>query len=171
MTSDFPPPVVTGSAPRPLHPRVRWLWWIGSVGSDLAVLAVGVVITIVVSVNTDWTPPTWWWVLPLGLAVVSLVGRSWYVGAAYRAWRYRFGADGLDLTSGVFWRHTSSVPYHRLQQVDVGQGPLERWLGMATVSLRTAAATTDATIPGIEVSDVDELRRRLLERAGRDDGA
>jgi hypothetical protein len=63
------------------------------------------------------------------------------------------------------------MPYHRLQQVDEGQGPLERWLGMATVKLRSAAATTDATIPGIAAADVDELRRLLMQRAGRDDGA
>ena len=57
-----------------------------------------------------------------------------------------------------------------LQEVDVGQGPLERWFGMASVRLRSAAATTDASIPGLPQSDVEGLRRLLMQRAGRDDG-
>lgn len=170
MSTALPPPVVTGPD-RSLHPRVRVVWWLGSVGSDVLLVAIGVVAVLVASANTDWSPPAWWWAVPAGLMVTSLAARTWYVTLAYRCWRYRFGDDGLDLTSGVWWRRTTSVPYHRLQQVDVGQSPIERWLGMSTVRLRTAAATTDATIPGIHQSEVDELRRRLLERAGRDDGA
>jgi membrane protein YdbS with pleckstrin-like domain len=74
------------------------------------------------------------------------------------------------LVHGVVWRRSSAMPYHRLQQVDTSQGPLERIADLTTIQLRSAAATTDAAIPGIDPGRVADLRRELLARAGRDDG-
>jgi uncharacterized protein len=156
---------------RSLHPRIKVVWLIGSITRDLVTIAVFSLGAALLDANTDLTLPGWWFVVPVGLFIVLVPLRTWYVGAAYRAWRYRFGDDGLELRRGVFWTHVSSMPYHRLQQVDVGQGPLERWLGMVSVQLRSAAATTDAVIPGIANDEVDELRRLLMQRAGRNDGA
>lgn len=166
----FAPPLAAGSAERRLHPKVRVAWWIGWVASDLVLIGLLTIGTVVINANTDASLPT---ALPwsaIGLVVVSVVARTWYVGAAYRAWRYRLTAEGIELHHGVFWKQASAMPYHRLQQVDVGQGPLERWLGMSSVRLRSAAATTDASIPGLSQADVEDVRRLLMQRAGRDDG-
>ena len=56
----------------------------------------------------------------------------------------------------------------RVQNVDVSQGPLERWLGLKKLTIRTASASTDATIPGLDDADAEQLRIRILERAGQD---
>jgi hypothetical protein len=48
-----------------------------------------------------------------------------------------------------------------MQLVDVRRGPLERYLGLATVQLHTAAATTDATIPGLPPEEAARLRDQL----------
>jgi uncharacterized protein len=166
----FAPPVAPGTAERRLHPKVRVVWWIGWVISDLMLIGGLTVGAVVLDANTDVSLPA---ALPwyaTALAVLAVAARTWYTFAAYRAWRYRFTSTGIELRSGVFWKQASAMPYHRLQQVDVGQGPLERWLGMSSVQLRTAAATTDASIPGIAQSEVEDVRRLLMQRAGRDDG-
>ena len=145
-------------------------WWIGGVAADLVLIALLTIGAAVLRANSDASVPT---ALPwsaIGLVAVSVVVRTWYVGAAYRAWRYRLTAEGIELHHGVFWKQASAMPYHRLQQVDVGQGPLERWFGMSSVQLRSAAATTDASIPGLAQAEVADLRRLLMQRAGRDDG-
>lgn len=156
---------------RSLHPRIRVLWWLSSLASDLLLVVGATVVALFVEANTDVELPAWWIGVPAVAVAISAVARGWYARAAYRAWTYRLGSEELEIRYGVFWQRSSSMPYHRLQQVDVGQGPLERWLGMSTVQLRSAAATTDATIPGIADSEVDEIRRLLMQRAGRDDGA
>ena len=51
-----------------------------------------------------------------------------------------------------------------MQMVDLTAGPIDRWLGIATVQLHTAAATTDATIPGLPPEDAAALRDRLAAR-------
>ena len=45
--------------------------------------------------------------------------------------------------------------------VDLSAGPLDRALGLSTVQLHTAAATTDASIPGLRTADAAQLRDRL----------
>jgi membrane protein YdbS with pleckstrin-like domain len=59
------------------------------------------------------------------------------------------------------FRRTSVVPYGRMQFVDVTAGPIERVFGLATVKLHTAAAATDARIPGLEQQEAARLRDRL----------
>ena len=51
------------------------------------------------------------------------------------------------------FRRTVIVPYGRMQLVDVTTGPVDRWLGIAAVQLHTAAATTDASIPGLTTDE------------------
>jgi hypothetical protein len=48
-----------------------------------------------------------------------------------------------------------------MQFIDVTAGPIDRAFGLATVQLHTAAAATDARIPGLDRPDADALRDRL----------
>ena len=79
----------------------------------------------------------------------------------YEAWGYVERADDLLVRRGVLVRRTSVVPYGRMQYVDVTAGPLARRFGLATVTLHTAAAATDASVPGLQAAEADRLRDRL----------
>lgn len=98
-------------------------------------------------------------VLPLVLAAWGwvLLGRNW------RSWRYAERADDLLISRGVLWREETVVPYGRMQLVEVTSGPVERHFGLASVQLHTAAAATDATIPGLDPAEAERLRDRLTE--------
>jgi hypothetical protein len=48
-----------------------------------------------------------------------------------------------------------------MQFIDVTAGPVERSFGLATVRLHTAAAATDARIPGLATEEAARLRDRL----------
>ncbi|MDX6197164.1 MAG: uncharacterized protein QOJ79_315 [Actinomycetota bacterium] len=89
-----------------------------------------------------------------GLAF-SAVHRRWL------AWGYAERADDLLVRRGVLVRRTSVVPYGRMQYVDVTAGPLDRRLGLARVTLHTAAAASDASIPGLPAAEATRLRDRL----------
>jgi membrane protein YdbS with pleckstrin-like domain len=88
------------------------------------------------------------------LALVS-VTRRWL------AWGYAERDEDLLVRRGVLVRRTSVVPYGRMQYVDVTAGPLDRRLGLARVTLHTAAAASDASIPGLPVAEATRLRDRL----------
>jgi uncharacterized protein len=62
---------------------------------------------------------------------------------------------------GVLIRRQSVIPYGRMQFIDVTAGPLERSLGLATVRMHTAAAASDARIPGLDAHIAASLRDQL----------
>ena len=83
------------------------------------------------------------------------------VERSFRAWGYLEREDDLLVRRGVLIRRTSVVPYGRMQYVDVTAGPLARRYGLATVTMHTAAAATDASIPGLRADEATRLRDRL----------
>jgi len=86
-----------------------------------------------------------------------------FAGRRYRSWGYAEREDDLLIRLGVAFTRLSVVPYGRMQFIDVTAGPLERAFGLATVRLHTAAAATDARIPGLESDEAARLRDRLTE--------
>jgi len=101
-----------------------------------------------------------------GLAAAALVlgAISWrFVGRRYGSWGYAEREEDLLVRRGVMFARLSVVPYGRMQFIDVTAGPLERAFGLATVRLHTAAAATDARIPGLEREEAARLRDSLAE--------
>jgi uncharacterized protein len=78
-----------------------------------------------------------------------------------RAWAYCEREDDLLVSRGVLITRLSVVPYGRMQFVDVVAGPIERSFGLATVRMHTAAAASDARIPGLAQAEADRLRDQL----------
>jgi uncharacterized protein len=100
-----------------------------------------------------------------GAGAVAAVGLLLlpFVGRRYRSWGYAEREDDLLVRRGVAFARLSVVPYGRMQFIDVTAGPLERSFGLATVRLHTAAAATDARIPGLDREEAGRLRDRLAE--------
>jgi membrane protein YdbS with pleckstrin-like domain len=102
-----------------------------------------------------------WGLALLGAALVLgvLVERS--LKRRFSSWGYLERADDLLVRRGVLVSRLSVVPYGRMQFVDVTAGPLERSFGLATVRLHTAAAASDARIPGLERAEAARVRDQL----------
>ncbi|RMI41338.1 PH domain-containing protein [Streptomyces triticirhizae] len=103
------------------------------------------------------------WAL-LALPVLAAGGWGWWALARnWRSWRYLERDDDLLISRGVLWQQLTVVPYGRMQLVEVTSGPLERRFGLARLQLHTAAAATDAAIPGLAPAEAERLRDRLTE--------
>lgn len=106
----------------------------------------------------------WPWVLVTGVPVLAAPAAWQVIGRGCGAWRYAEREDDLLISRGVLVRRLIVVPYGRMQLVDVTSGPLTRRFGIAKVQLHTAAAHTDATIPGLPPSEAARLRDALTAR-------
>jgi len=126
--------------------------------SALAPLTLVVVAAVVASVLLL---PGWVTALVVALGVMWLGWTFWLIGRQVRATGYALRTDDLLVVSGIMFRRLVIVPYGRMQLVDVSRGPIDRHFGLATVQLHTAAATTDATVPGLPLQEAKELRDRL----------
>lgn len=146
-----------------LDPRVLRLWRIRA-GLTVGLVAAG--LGIVTGLGVDPLPGV---AVAVAVMVVAAVPTWAVTRAAYRAWRFEVAPDALHLRHGVVVRVESTIPYHRVQHIDIAVGPLERMLGLASLVLRTAAATSDAAVPGVPAADADDLRRHILARVGAGD--
>ena len=90
----------------------------------------------------------------------------------FRTLRYRFDDEGVWRRQGLLWRREVNVAYRRIQDIHLTNGIIQRWLGLATVSIQTAAgsATPEVTIEG--VLEAEALRDYLYTKMrGVRDGA
>jgi uncharacterized protein len=117
------------------------------------------VTAVALAILLAFVAKAWLAVIPLALGAVALV----VVGRRFHAWGYAERGDDLLVRRGVMFSRLSVVPYGRMQFIDVQAGPLERLFSLATVRLHTAAAATDARIPGLEPGEAARLRDRLAE--------
>jgi membrane protein YdbS with pleckstrin-like domain len=153
--------IFDGSSQR-LHPRTRIRWAV----TPAALFGMAGVAGVVVGLAARSSA------LAAASAVVAVLGVVFSVVWArleWSRWSWSVYDDALELRHGVVNHELSLVPFHRIQQIDLHRDPVERALGLSTLVLRTAAATSDAHIPGIDADQADDLRHRLLARAGLDD--
>jgi len=95
-----------------------------------------------------------------GVAVAGIAAAPFIVRRV-RSWGYCERKDDLLVRRGLLIARLTVVPYGRMQFIDVEAGPAERLFGLATVHLHTAAAASDARIPGLDTAEAARLRDRL----------
>jgi len=100
----------------------------------------------------------------IAVDAIAFIWAWWLIGRRVRSYSYCERGEDLLVSSGILFRRLVIVPYGRMQLVDVKAGPIDRALGITTVQLHTAAATTDAAIPGLEAQVAADLRDRLARR-------
>ena len=107
----------------------------------------------------------------VGLAMVAVFGLwgLWWILTTPRRTRalgYALESNHLMARRGIVFRSMSSMPYGRIQYVDVDSGPLERMCGVARLTVRTAGTTTGTMVLfGIPLNVAEELRADLVRRA------
>jgi uncharacterized protein len=94
-------------------------------------------------------------VLAAGLVAERLLSRR------VASWGFAERHEDLMIRRGVMVRRQSVIPYGRMQYIDITAGPLERSLGLATLRMHTAAAASDARIPGLDQAVASKLRDQL----------
>ena len=102
--------------------------------------------------------------LPAVLAIAFLIGLI-LVPRRVRSIGYQLRTDDLLFRRGLMFQRFVSVPYGRMQLVDITRGPVARAVGLSELKFVTAAASTSVTIPGLPAADAEELRDTLVALA------
>ena len=82
----------------------------------------------------------------------------------YRTMRFRFDHEGIWKRQGLLWRRETNVAYRRIQDIHLTNGIIQRWLGLATVSIQTAAGSSTAEVTIEGVLEADPQREYLYTR-------
>lgn len=142
---------------RRVSPRYAWAeLWTSVIWGVILAAPVGIFLWFV----SDWER---WMPVAIGaavLAVFMLAGLFSFLRV--RTIGFLMRDDDLLVRRGMLFRRFVSVPYGRMQVVDVTQGPVERMLDLKTLKFVTAAATSAVTIPGLPGTDAEVLRDELV---------
>nr|WP_208645128.1 PH domain-containing protein [Rathayibacter festucae] len=141
---------------RRVSPKYVAVEVVSAVVSSVVLLAVP---TFLLLIGVDWA-----WILVVAAAILA-VTLLIVAPRRARAYGYRLREDDLLFRRGIMFQRFVSVPYGRMQLIDVNRGPLARALGLADLRFVTAAAATGVSIPGLVDGDAEELRDRLVELA------
>lgn len=83
-----------------------------------------------------------------------------------RSYAYDLREDVLYKASGVLTKKYTSIPYDRIQNVDIVRDVFDRLLGLSHVRVETAGSIAlEGSLPGLGIRDAEQLRDALLARA------
>lgn len=139
------------------------LWLIGWGIPFVLGLAPGLVLTLALHYPGN---------LIAGLCVVGwliiTVPISLWITPFYRSLEYVIDSDSVRAKRGVFWRKRVSVPYTKITNVDVTQGPFERMCDIGRIHVQTAGAAgpqgTHAELKLVGLRDLARLKEAIMER-------
>ena len=73
--------------------------------------------------------------------------------------------------AGVLWQKVQAVPYSRVQHAETGSGPVDRWFGLARLTVFTAGGSGgDLRIDGLGADAAEQLRSYIVGRLGDQPG-
>ncbi len=103
-------------------------------------------------------------VLLIALALIIRVPAT-----RYNARGYQISADRLRVVRGLLFRSDTVVPFGRVQHIDVDQGPLDRFFGIATLTLHTAGNhNASVSLPGLGEDLAREMREEIRAHIRRE---
>lgn len=110
------------------------------------------------------------WALVVMIAIGFVV---FSVGSLLLKWlklEYRVGAHEIRIDSGFLSRTSRAIPFDRVTDVDLEQGPLHRLFGLARVRLETGASAgaknEDGVLDTISLARAEALREHIRARRG-----
>lgn len=89
-------------------------------------------------------------------------------------YKYQLSENGFQKEHGVLWKKYVTIPYERIQNVDIYQGILARLLGLADLHIQTAGmsstigsygGSSEGRLPGLLFEDAKKLRDEVIRRA------
>jgi putative membrane protein len=100
----------------------------------------------------------------IAIATVSVIGVLLY----WRNFEFRVGESDIRIDSGVLSRTHRSIPFNRIQDVDISQGPIARLFDVAKVRLDTGGSSgpkaDEGVLQAIPLARAEELRELIRSR-------
>ncbi len=113
------------------------------------------------------------WIIFLTMVVFGYI----WAYLTYQNYKYELTPNGFRKESGVIWKQYVTIPYQKIQNVDIYRGLLARILGLSDLQIQTAGASAsfdkygavgagaEGRLPGISMTEAEKLRDELIKRA------
>jgi len=88
----------------------------------------------------------------------------WPLFFKYETLKYRFEDDGMWMSWGILFRHEINLTYRRIQDIHLTRNIIQRWLGLATVSIQTASGSSTPEMSVEGILEAEQLRDYLYSK-------
>lgn len=88
------------------------------------------------------------WITFFAIFIAVILSIAFWVGKYVESVSFTLERDRMVFERGVWWRRKSFVPYNRITNVDVIQGPISRAFGLGKVMIQTAGYSATAGSQG-----------------------
>tara|TARA_Y100000034_G_scaffold91974_1_gene111057 strand:+ start:1357 stop:1860 length:504 start_codon:yes stop_codon:yes gene_type:complete len=91
----------------------------------------------------------------------------------YNNYSFELRDEGVYVERGVIIKRYSTVPYQRIQNVDIHRGILARMIGFSTLNIQTAGyahprgAGAEGHLPAIGIEEAEKIRKQILSKSGK----
>ncbi|AXV38080.1 MAG: hypothetical protein CIT01_07660 [Methanobacterium sp. BRmetb2] len=124
------------------------------------------------------------WLIPLAIFVPPLITLAvaipilvillfvvYWISRFYSTIQYKLDDEEVEWKRGVWFRNTGIVPYNRITNVDIAQGPISRMFNIGSLKIQTAGYSnpnqgwgnpSEITIDGVE--EFEKLRHIIMDR-------
>jgi uncharacterized membrane protein YdbT with pleckstrin-like domain len=82
----------------------------------------------------------------------------------YHTLKYRLDQEGISVSWGILFRREIHLTYKRIQDIHVSRSLVERYLGLGTVELQTAAGSSQSEMSLEGLEEYDAVREFLYRR-------
>lgn len=101
------------------------------------------------------------------VAVISFIWARW----SYHYYRYEITDTAFKKEFGVIYKMYVTIPYDRIQNVDIVRGIVARILGLSRLVIQTAGISgsvrAEGVLPALSKEVAEQLRDALIRKAGR----
>jgi len=157
-----------------LDPGAVWLFFFSFVLRWLIPLAfVGIYLYLMVFSKTSGGISfgflNWLWLIVPVFLILCFV----WAKLTYRFYKYELREDGFRKEHGVILKKYVTIPYDRIQNVDIYRGVIARLFGLSDLQIQTAGGITagsygafaEGRLPGVSFEVAEQLRDELVQRA------
>jgi len=157
-----------------LHSKAIWLFFVGDIIELIVMLAIFFILAVVITgrpmaiISLLLSNLSWW----LALIVIVVLGIVNYIVARvyYDRYLFEFAENAIKIEKGIIRKKYVSIPYERIQNVDIERGVLARILGLSDLQIQTAGYggefLTEGRLPGLSVENAENLREEIMKKAG-----
>ena len=157
-----------------LNPKAIWIFFVQFIfgGISLVFFSTIILAPVLAEKTLDQEFFLYFWIFALIFALYLIFCYIW-AKLTYRFWLYDITEDAYKMEQGVIWKRYVSIPYERIQNVDIHRGVIARILGLSELRIQTAGfggqqgrwgAFSEGKLPGIDKEKAQQLREQLISK-------
>lgn len=107
-----------------------------------------------------------YFIIPLYLVVCFI-----WAKLSYHFYRYELNDNGFHKESGVLYKRYITIPYDRIQNVDIYRGIFARIFNLSDLQIQTAGYSVangmvaEGRLPGLSKEIAEQLRDEVIQKA------